>query len=43
MQEENKQREGDEEKEEEPDVLNLDLKEGVPTDAISSLCLACGE
>ena len=43
MQEENKQRESDEEKEEEPDVLNLDLKEGVPTDDISSLCLACGE
>jgi zinc finger protein len=40
MQEENKQ---SEEREEEPDVINLDLKEGVPTDDISSLCIACGE
>ena len=28
---------------EEPDVLQIDLKDGVPTDDISSLCMDCGE
>ena len=27
---------------EEPEVLNIDLKDGVPTEDISSLCMACG-
>lgn len=31
------------ENKQEPDVLQLDLKEGVPTAPIESLCLACGE
>jgi hypothetical protein len=26
-----------------PDVLNIDLKEGVPTQAIESLCMNCEE
>ena len=45
MQEENKVHEEPvaEEKAEEPDVINLDLVEGVPTQDISSLCMACGE
>lgn len=28
---------------EEPEVVNLDLKEGVPTEAITSLCMGCEE
>jgi hypothetical protein len=40
MEEEKKQ---SEQNTEEPDVLHLDLKEGVPTEDISSLCMACGE
>jgi zinc finger protein len=27
----------------EPEVINLDLKEGVPTEEISSLCMNCEE
>jgi hypothetical protein len=41
--EEEKKQSSDPRTEEEPDVLNLDLKEGVPTEAITSLCMGCEE
>jgi hypothetical protein len=41
--EEEKKQSSDPRTEEEPDVLNIDLKEGVPTEAIASLCMGCEE